>query len=41
MTTLDFTQACLQNLITHHVGNKLRDENIKLTEESTLYTEET
>lgn len=41
MTTLDFTQAGLQNLITHHVGNKLRDENIKLTDESSSFKEET
>jgi hypothetical protein len=41
MTILDFTQAGLTNLITHHVGNKLRDENIKLTDESSLYSEET
>ncbi|GAB2488460.1 nucleoid-associated protein [Algoriphagus taiwanensis] len=41
MTTLDFTQAGLQNLITHHVGNKLRDENIKLTDEPSAYSDET
>lgn len=41
MTILDFTQASLQCLITHHVGNKLRDENIKLTEGLTSYTKET
>lgn len=41
MTTLDFTQSGLQNLITHHVGNKLRDENIKLTDEPSTYSEET
>lgn len=41
MTIIDFTQARLFNLITHHVGNKLRDEKVKLTEDSTSYTEET
>jgi len=41
MTIIDFTQARLLNLITHHVGNKLRDEKVKLTEDSTSYTEET
>lgn len=33
MTTLDFTQVELQHLITHHVGNKLRDEKIMLSSE--------
>jgi hypothetical protein len=41
MTNLDFTQATMRNLITHHVGNKLRDENIRLTSESTSFKEET
>lgn len=41
MTTLDFTQAELQYLITHHVGNKLRDENIKLSDELTFFSDET
>lgn len=41
MTTLDFTQAGIQTLITHFVGNKLRDENFKLTDELTEYTDET
>jgi len=37
MTTLDFTQVELKHLITHHVGNKLRDEKIELaTEETSL-----
>lgn len=41
MTTIDFTQLGLRNLITHHVGNKLRGENIKLTNEPSSYTDET
>ena len=41
MMTLDFTQAELKNLITHHVGNKLRDKSFRLTEEPTTHTEET
>lgn len=41
MTTLDFTQAELRDLITHHVGNKLRDEDIKLSSESTFFSEKT
>ena len=41
MTTLDFTQSGLQNLITHRVGNKLRDENVKLTNEPSAYSDET
>lgn len=41
MTTLDFTQSGLQNLITHYVGNKLRDENVKLTDEQSSYSDET
>lgn len=41
MTTLDFTQAELQNLITHHVGNRLRDENVRLSDELTFFSEET
>ncbi len=41
MITIDFTQTDLHNLITHHVGNKLRDENIKLTDEPSAYSNET
>lgn len=41
MTTLDFTQSSLQNLITHHVGNKLRDEKTKLTNEPSDYSDDT
>lgn len=39
--TLDFTQVELQQLITHHVGNKLRDENYLLSNEVTTFEEET
>ena len=41
MTTLDFTQVELQQLITHHVGNKLRDEKYLLSSEATSFEEET
>lgn len=33
MTNLDFTQIELQHLITHHIGNKLRDEKFMLSSE--------
>jgi hypothetical protein len=36
MITLDFTQIELKELITHHVGNKLRDEKFVLSDETTL-----
>ncbi|MFD2918588.1 nucleoid-associated protein [Terrimonas rubra] len=35
MTSLDFTQVKIQNLITHHIGNKLRDESVLLSNEPT------
>jgi len=41
MTTLDFTGVELQQLITHHVGNKLRDEKISLSSEATSIEDET
>jgi len=41
MTTLDFTDIKLQNLITHHVGNKLRDEKFTLSNEPTIFADET
>lgn len=41
MTTLDFTQVELQNLITHHVGNKLRDEKFTLSTEPTTFADDT
>jgi len=39
--TLNFSQAQLQNLITHHVGNKSQDERVKLSTELTQISEET
>jgi len=41
MTTLDLTQVELEYLITHHVGNKLRDEKYILSGEATSVDEET
>lgn len=41
MTTLDFTEVELKQLITHHVGNKLRDEKFSLSDETTSIEEET
>ena len=41
MTTLDFTEVELQQLITHHVGNKLRDEKYLLSSEATSIEDET
>lgn len=41
MTTLDFTQVDLQHLITHHVGNKLRDEKIILSSEVSMIADDT
>jgi hypothetical protein len=41
MTTLDFTQVELQHLITHHVGNKLRDENFTLSSEVSTVEKDT
>jgi len=41
MTTLDFIQVELQQLITHHVGNKLRDEKYLLSIEATNIEDET
>ena len=29
--TIDFTQVEIKNLITHHIGNKLRDEKVELS----------
>ena len=40
MNKIDFSQVRLHNVITHNVGNKLRDEKIKLSEEPTFFTEE-
>ncbi len=41
MTNLDFTKVELQQLITHHVGNKLRDEKYLLSNESTTVEDKT
>ncbi len=41
MTHLDFTTALLRDLITHHVGNKQRDERINLSSEQTTFEDET
>lgn len=41
MTTLDFTEIELKQLVTHHVGNKLRDEKFSLSDEATSIEEET
>lgn len=41
MITLDFTQIELQHLITHHVGNKLRDEKYMLSSESSIISDDT
>ena len=37
---MDLSQIELRNLITHHVGNKMREESIRLSEEETLFEEE-
>jgi len=41
MPTLDFSQIELQQLITHHIGNKSREENFVLSEETTVLKGET
>lgn len=41
MTTLDFTQIELQHLITHHIGNKLRDEKCMLSSEASTIADDT
>ena len=41
MSKIDLSQADIQHLITHRVGNKLRDENIELKDEPTTYSDET
>lgn len=41
MNKIDFSQIELLSLITHKVGNKLRDENIQLTDEATFYNNDT
>jgi len=41
MAILDFTQIELQQLITHHVGNKLRDEKFTLSSEASTVANDT
>lgn len=41
MTKIDLTQINLERLITHHVGNKLRDERYKLSNDESDVDEET
>jgi len=41
MNTIDFTALHLQHVITHHVGNKSRDEQIKLSDQETMIEEGT
>lgn len=41
MTSLDLTQIELQHLITHYVGNKLRDEKITLSNEMSIVADDT
>lgn len=41
MTSLDFTQVEIKNLITHSVGNKLRDEKFSLSSEPTILADDT
>ena len=41
MSGFDFSQTILQQLITHHIGNKLREEDIVLSHETTLVKPET
>lgn len=40
MTTLDFENVKLDKLITHHVGNKIRDENVIISKETSEINEE-
>ena len=41
MTIVDFTEVELQQLITHHVGNKSKDERIILSSELTTIEKDT
>lgn len=41
MITLDFTQIELKHLVTHSIGNKLREENIELGDTETNISNET
>jgi hypothetical protein len=40
MDSIDFTQVELQHLITHHIGNKLRDEKFRLSSEPTIIAQD-
>jgi hypothetical protein len=41
MTTLDFSHIELKKIITHHIGNKSRDEQLVLSSEETALEEQT
>ncbi len=41
MSNIDFSQIQLQNIITHNVGNKLRDEKYILSDKETVIREDT
>ena len=41
MITVDFTDLELEKLITHHVGNKLRDEKISFSSNVSILDEST
>lgn len=41
MMSLDFTEIELRQLVTHHIGNKLRDEKYFLSSEYTIIEDET
>jgi hypothetical protein len=41
MTLIDFEHAVPEQLITHHVGNKLREEDLKLSNDITNLSDET
>ena len=40
MAHLDFTEVKLEKLVTHHVGNKNRDENVSLSNETSILKDE-
>jgi hypothetical protein len=41
MNSFDFTQVSIRRLITHHIGNKLRNESVKLSSDETNINSET
>ncbi len=41
MITFDFTETVIEKLITHHVGNKRKDEELILSSDLSLFNEET